>query len=304
MGSLASERVTHHNWLKARSTGVGASEAAAILGADPYLSPLELWERKTGRVEEPDLSDKEAADLGQRLEPVVADIFCERTGHRVRDLGRHAMLRSEERPHMICTLDRLIEASDENGEGALEIKCTSEYLKDEWEAQATTRSQVQVQHQLYVAGLHWGAVAALVGGNKFRLYPQDRDEEFIRLLVGAVDKFWLHHVKEDVPPSADGTDSAKRALERMYPEDNGTVIDLPKDALDWHQQYEAAKQQEKDAAARKEEAANKIKQAMRSALWGRMPDGNVYKLSTVRRAAYTVPASSYRRLYFAGNKEV
>jgi predicted phage-related endonuclease len=34
-------------WLKERREGIGGSEAAAILGMNPYMTNVELWEYKT-----------------------------------------------------------------------------------------------------------------------------------------------------------------------------------------------------------------------------------------------------------------
>lgn len=34
------------SWLASRLNGIGASEAAAIVGMSPYMSNIELWEIK------------------------------------------------------------------------------------------------------------------------------------------------------------------------------------------------------------------------------------------------------------------
>lgn len=36
-------------WLEARVSGLGASEASAVLGLNPYMSNVDLWRIKTGR---------------------------------------------------------------------------------------------------------------------------------------------------------------------------------------------------------------------------------------------------------------
>src|SRR4051794_32384551 len=58
--------------------GLGASECAAALGLSPFETALGLWARKTGRVPEPE--ESEAMELGLLLEPVVAELYCRRTG--------------------------------------------------------------------------------------------------------------------------------------------------------------------------------------------------------------------------------
>ena len=45
-------------WLEARSHSLGGSDAAAVMGLNPYKSPFALWAEKTGMVPEPDISGK------------------------------------------------------------------------------------------------------------------------------------------------------------------------------------------------------------------------------------------------------
>lgn len=295
--SQLEDRLAHQEWLEKRSKGVGASEVAAVIGADGYLSKLELWERKTGRIPEPDLSDKESVELGKKLEPVVAEIFEERTGNTTKDLGRHHMIYSKERPHVFATLDREIEPSDDQGPGCLEIKTTTEYLKDEWEEHATARASVQLQMQMYVTGYKWGAVAALVGGNKFRMYPETRDDELIGMLVESVDEFWRDHVKADVQPLADGTDSATQAIMRLFPECEGkTTAQLDAESDEWVEKWREAKMNEKYWKLEAKTYGNHLKQAVGEALHGETPKGIRLRNSLINRKGFSVEPTSYRRL--------
>jgi len=58
-------------WLEQRRQGIGASDAAVILGLTKWKSPMGLYAEKTGLVpmgqEETDL-----LEWGNRLEPVIA----------------------------------------------------------------------------------------------------------------------------------------------------------------------------------------------------------------------------------------
>lgn len=40
---------THAEWLQAQLKGIGASEASAIVGQNPYMSNVDLWRIKVGR---------------------------------------------------------------------------------------------------------------------------------------------------------------------------------------------------------------------------------------------------------------
>ena len=44
-------------WLEERKAGIGASDAAAIIGMNPWKTNIQLWQEKTGEVEPEDISD-------------------------------------------------------------------------------------------------------------------------------------------------------------------------------------------------------------------------------------------------------
>ena len=44
------KNISHEKWLEVRKQGIGSSDAAAACGIHPYLSMLELWMIKTGRL--------------------------------------------------------------------------------------------------------------------------------------------------------------------------------------------------------------------------------------------------------------
>lgn len=39
----------HKKWLKTRDKGIGGSDAAVIMGLNPYKSPYQLWLERPGR---------------------------------------------------------------------------------------------------------------------------------------------------------------------------------------------------------------------------------------------------------------
>lgn len=50
--------MTEKEWLEERKKGIGGSDAATILGLNPYKSNIDLWAEKTGKKEPPNISDK------------------------------------------------------------------------------------------------------------------------------------------------------------------------------------------------------------------------------------------------------
>ena len=72
--------MTHEEWLQARKSGIGGSDAGAICGLNPYTSPLAVYQDKVSETVEE--KDNEAMRQGRDLEDYVARRFMEETGKR------------------------------------------------------------------------------------------------------------------------------------------------------------------------------------------------------------------------------
>ena len=46
------ENMDYQEWLEVRKQGIGSSDAATACGLNPYMSMLELWMIKTGRMQQ------------------------------------------------------------------------------------------------------------------------------------------------------------------------------------------------------------------------------------------------------------
>jgi predicted phage-related endonuclease len=44
--------MNYQQWLEVRKQGIGSSDAATACGLNPYMSMLELWMIKTGRMQQ------------------------------------------------------------------------------------------------------------------------------------------------------------------------------------------------------------------------------------------------------------
>ena len=67
---------TNEEWVKARHSGIGGSDAGTILGVNGYNSPYELWGDKTG-INPKGFTGNRATEWGHRLEPLVALAYAE-----------------------------------------------------------------------------------------------------------------------------------------------------------------------------------------------------------------------------------
>ena len=199
-------------FLAGRKKGIGGSDVAAILGFSPYKSPYQLWLDKTGRSERKE-SQNESAHFGNLLEDVVAKEFSRRAGVKVQRVTQQLFL--EEHPWALGNIDRAVINPDIAGnvrfkDGALttdrllECKTTSEYMSklfgEEGSDQVPDYYLTQCLWYLLITGCKVIDLAVLIGGNKFRMYRIERDEDLIQSIFNQVKAFWFNHVIADVPP--------------------------------------------------------------------------------------------------------
>ena len=219
--------LSRDDWLAVRRTGIGGSDAAAAVGLNPYMSPLELWLDKTGRdagLAKPDPHDTtEPVYWGTLLEPIVAAAYTQQTGNRVRKVN--AVLQHPNIPFMLANLDREIVGVP--GVQILECKTAGEFGARLWRDGVPEYVQLQVQHQLAVTGKLAADVAVLLCGQQLAVHRIERDDELITRLIPLEAQFW-QYVTGDTPPPADGSESADRALRCLYP-GNAGVADFTDD---------------------------------------------------------------------------
>lgn len=222
--------LSRDDWLNVRRGGIGSSDAAAAVGLNPYCSQLELWMDKTGRsglLPSPDPDDEDSPTYwGTLLEPIVAAHYTKRTGHKVRRIN--AVLQHPTHSFMRANIDReVINAPDVQ---ILECKTAGINGVKLWRDGVPEYIQLQVQHQLAVTGKETADVAVLIGGQRLEIHRIKRNPVLIARLIELEAQFW-QCVIEDKPPAADGSDSAGRALQALYPENAGQRIDLSDDTV-------------------------------------------------------------------------
>jgi putative phage-type endonuclease len=246
---VSTKNMSREEWLSVRGGGIGSSDAAVAVGISTYKSPLELWLEKTNRQPAPDLSDNDAVFWGTTLEHIIANVYAERTGAKVRKLN--SVLQHPEYLFMLANLDRVV-LHPTDGNGILEVKTAGVNSAKFWEEGVPDSYQCQVLHQLAVTGKEWCDVAVLIGGQDFRIYRVIRDDAKIADLILREEKFW-QCVVQDIPPPVDGSESCGRALASMYPADKGEVLDCTEDTSmnklfsdywSYRQQRQAAEDQE------------------------------------------------------------
>ena len=281
-------------WLAARRTGVGGSDAAAIVGVDPWKSELQVYAEKLGGMAE---EAGEEATWGLLFQRPVARHYAAQTRRKLARLPAHHLHRSVSTPWLIGSVDGLIESvPDWPGQGVLEVKCTGFYRARQLQEEFPLYWQVQVQHYLAVLGLEWASIAVLSEGRKFLWLDMERNQRFIAVLLEREAEFW-RQVKSKSPPDPDASESARDALSYLYPQETvGTAVDLPVEAVSWDENRTRGSVLVAEGEALKNESEAKIKAAMGEAEIGMLPTGVKYSWRSQRRKGYAVKESIFRVL--------
>lgn len=298
-------------WIAGRRDGIGASEVSILFGLAPasWGSPYTLFLEKTGRLEkELDQGDEpEWLEMGRRMEPVVADVYEDRTKRKLwKGGGAHVVAVDPELSVLRATPDRFVlELPEESerawfpGNGVLEIKNVGFYRAHDWDEGTPPHVECQVQAQLACTGLLWGSAAGILGGNRFVYRDIKRNDVFIAEMRTAVEEFWAL-VKSGTPPDIDGSAETERAIKRLNPRDSGDEVGLPPESVIWWETIEqhkaAIKAAEDEHKAPLKEAENNLRAAIGSATYGVLPDGRRLTLFTTDRGGYSVEPTSYRTL--------
>lgn len=211
--------LSHEQWLAYRRKGIGGSDAATVVGLNPYRSLYELWADKQGML--PDKEDTEAMRVGRDLEQYVADRFCEATGKKVQKLPY--MYAHDKYPFITANIDRKVVGEN----AALECKTTSVFNKFDFEnGQVPANYLCQCYHYMNVTGYDKMYLAVLILGKGFYWYEIERNEEQQAALLKAEIDFWQEYVIGGSIPAPDGSDGAGQALAAVYGADNSETISL------------------------------------------------------------------------------
>ncbi|MBO7158116.1 MAG: YqaJ viral recombinase family protein [Clostridia bacterium] len=208
-------KISHDEWLNLRRTFIGGSDAAAVVGLNPYTSKYSLFWDKVGAL--PPKEDTEPMRLGRDLEEYVARRFMEKTGKKIRRDRKMYVI--DEYPFIGADIDRRIV-----GENAiLECKTTSARTKCNFESgEIPLHWYCQCLHYMNVVKADRCYLAVLVMGVGFYVFTIEEDvDEQAKLLSKEID-FWQEHVLKGIPPATDGSEATVEALKNVYSKGDGT----------------------------------------------------------------------------------
>lgn len=238
--------MSNERWLQCRMHGpmgdipftVGGSDVAAIFGVSPWMTPLELWLVKKGRMKPFQKMNPDQLMMGHLLEPIAAYWYAQKSGNHVfedKGLYQHA-----DHKYALANFDRRFQRKSDNEPGILECKSCTYHKADSWAEDAIPiYYEMQLRFYLAVADVNHGAFSCVWGNNpEFDLaMPElERDSSKEDMIFERLDE-WIWSLENDVPPTMSGVKPAL-ALESLAKIYGASKPSLP--TIEFPSKYEHA----------------------------------------------------------------
>ncbi len=204
--------MNRQEWLELRKKGIGASDASAVVGMNPYKTNVALWEEKTGRREPEDISEKPYVKYGIEAEAPLRKLFALDFPKYKVTYKPYDVIYHPDYSFIFATLDGRLREKETGRKGIYEGK-TTEILRsmqyENWKDKLPDNYYIQVLHQLLATGWQFVVLKAQLktdyGGDirlNSRHYHIERSEveEDIKYLLGKEIEFWKR-VEEDRKPN-------------------------------------------------------------------------------------------------------
>ena len=308
-----------------RATGIGGSDAAAILGLSGYGSPYTVAMEKVAGIKESRTDEEqERLDWGKALEPLIIAAFERKTGMRVGPGA--AWARHHNAPFLFANVDGLIPGADEEafeftgdpateparviactpagaawapivpaelrdlGPGIFEGKCAG--ADDGWgttnDPRVPTSYWAQAQHYMAVLDRRWTGFGALINGNRLEVRFVLRDDAWIAgVWLPRLTTFWTDIQAGRLPDPFD-PDTDGPVLRARFPEGAAGARSLTDAETRTVYAWQAAHEE----AARAKRQSDSLGLTVRAM----MADHSVGRLTTGEVITYKLTASGSRTL--------
>lgn len=254
------------------------------------MTAYELWYNKRDERSK-NIDDNEFMAWGRALEEPIAHKFAEDNGWEVRPKKEFIRL-----PELRIGSSFDFEITNAEKPTILEIKNVGGIQhKAKWaDEEAPPHIELQVQHQLFVAGYERAYIAALIGGNKSVLLEREIDMDVVASIQNRASKFWSS-VDCNNPPEPDYSRDSEFMIKSLYNKAGGPPVDADGEIDGLVRRYKEL--QTSNKALTKEMSAIKARIVERSGTASKIlgPD---YTISLSEVQGTMVPASmrkGYRR---------
>lgn len=203
---------SREDWLEHRFKGIGGSEIASVIGKNPYCSNVELWERKTGRKQAEDISDKPYVKYGTNAEPLLRELFKLDYPEYEVFYEENNSFTNDKYPWALASLDGWLIEKETGKKGIWECKTTNilqSMQKEKWKGRIPDNYYCQVLMYMAVLEADFAILKAQLKtefeGDVYlqtKHYRIEREnvENDIAYIMDQGKKFW-EYVKADKRPA-------------------------------------------------------------------------------------------------------
>lgn len=197
-------------WMKNRDR-IGGSDAAAIIGMNPYMTNIELWNIKTGQVKQEDISEKPYVKYGTQAEMHLRGLFRLDFPEYQVEYIENNMWMNDKYPFAHASLDGWLIEKETGRKGILEIKTTNilqSIQKEKWNQRIPDNYYIQILHYFLVTEFDFAILKAQLKSEfngeiyiQTKHYKIERSdiEEDIKFLESSERKFWKNVQDRKIP---------------------------------------------------------------------------------------------------------
>lgn len=197
-------------WLEARRKCITGTDISAIVGMNPYRTPMDVFMDKMGM--SPETPDNDAMFWGRTLEEVVANKYASDSG--VKLIKGELVVKDK---WLAGTPDFLIDGQKKG----LEIKTTGAHMASKFGESGSdeipAHFMCQVAWYQMLCGFDDWDLSVLIGGNDYRCFSIRRSPRLENQLLRRAEEFRERYILTKTAPSLDGTKSSDEYLKAMFP---------------------------------------------------------------------------------------
>lgn len=199
-------------WMGRRGSYIGGSEAAAVVGNNPYMSNIDLWRIKTGRQQAEDISNKDYVKYGTKAEKYLRALFALDYPQYKVDYTANNIWFNDKYPYAHASLDGWLTEKETGRRGIFESKTTNilqSIQKEKWNHRIPDNYYCQIIHYLAVTEFDFAILKAQLkyeyDGDVFlntKHYVIERAdvEDDITYLMQREETFYQYIIEDREPP--------------------------------------------------------------------------------------------------------
>ena len=206
---------TREEWMSHRAKGLGGSDAAAVLGINPWMSNVMLWEIKTRRKQQEDISNKAVVKYGVQAEDYLRKLFILDFPEYEVHYEPNNSFTCPDTPFLLASLDGWLVEKATGAKGFWECKTTEiKRLADleKWNGQIPQYYYCQVLHYFNVLPDHTFCVLKaqlkrkdnngnLLLDTRHYFFKREECSTDCEYLKKKEIEFWQNYVVKDIRPA-------------------------------------------------------------------------------------------------------